>query len=279
MRSATSFIFLCAALLPYANLQLFAQDDASDCEAREEECGPSFAFPLPHRFSIDPEIYHLQRNREGGTKQDGWMYGVRANYDYIKRYCIYWGIDGLWAKGKLDGRNGAGDKLKSTFTDSHIEGRLGYTFQAKWCCQPAFTPFVGYGYFRDTNKFQEPSPLLVKFITTYRYVSYGFVSSISPVDDLNVGFNFKGWSMIHPRTKVEDDFDEDDASMLMGERFNYRIELPILYRYCACNEHLEIGLTPFYEFRHYGRRENFPFDYADTKFRLWGFTLQLTYRL
>jgi hypothetical protein len=249
-------------------------------ETGTTECSPCYQFPLGHKLSVGPEIYHLQRIREGGTKQDGWLYGVRASYDRIKRYKFYWGVEGHWAQGTLHGHNGAGDKLKSTFTDEQIEGRLGYTFQAKCLYQPAITPFAGYGYFRDTNKFKNPSPLTVKFVTTYRYAVYGFLSSIAPADSWNVGLNFKGWSMIHARAKVQDDPDEDDVTMLIGEKkLNYRIEVPVLYRYCCCNEHLEVGVVPFYEFRHYGRRENYPFDFADTKFKLWGVTFELTYRL
>lgn len=252
-----------------------------DCEpvCEESVCEPCSTFPLPNKLSIGPEIYHLQRIREGGTKQSGWLYGVKASYDRIKRYRLYWGIEALYAKGTLNGHNALDDKLKSSYTDEHVEGRFGYTFQSKCAYQPSLTPFVGYGYYKDINDFKDPSPLTLKFTTTYRYVAYGFLSSIAPTDNINVGLNFKGWSMIHARTKVQDDPDEDDISMLMGERFNYRIELPILYRYCACNEHLEVGLVPFYEFRHYGSRENYPFDYFDTKFKLWGFNLQLTYRI
>ena len=31
-----------------------------------------------------------------------------------------------------------------------------------------------------------------------------------------------------------------------------------------------INVTPFYRFRHFGGRPNFPFDYIDTKFQLYG---------
>lgn len=283
-----SFTATILSLIVLGSVPLLAQDTVSFFNPNMEQicheecnntCSEHYSFPLPHKFSIGPEFYHLQRTREGGTKQDGWMYGVRGSYDRIKRYKLYWGIEGHWAQGTLKGHNGLDDTIKSTFTDAQIEGRLGYTLQAKCTYKPSLTPFVGYGFFRDTNKFKDPSPLLVKFVTTYRYVAYGFLSSIEPRDNFNIGLNFKGWSMIHARTKVEDDPEEENNSMLMGERFNYRIELPIQYRYCACNEHLELGLVPFYEFRHYGRRENFPFDYADTKFRLWGVTIELTYRL
>lgn len=249
------------------------------CSETNTEMGTADLSPLPHILSLGPEAYHVQRTRVGGTKQQGWLYGLRINYDYIKRYHIYWGLDAHWAKGTLNGHNGGRAILKSSFSDAQIEGRLGYTFQAKCLYQPSLTPFLGYGYFKDCNDFRTPSPLPVKFTTTYRYISYGFLASIAPTELLNLGLNFKSWSMIHARVKVHDDPEEENVSMLIGERFNYRIELPVVYRFCSCNQHLEIGISPFYELRHYGERENFPFDFLDTKFRLWGCTLQLSYRL
>lgn len=271
------FILLTASLdLIGQPANLYCEDE---CPAEEASCEQGFHFPLPNKISLGPEIYYLTRARAGGTKQTGWMSGIRGSYDRIKRYRLYWGFEALYAKGSLKGHNGIDDALKSSFTDAHIEGRFGYTFQAKCNYLPAFTPFVGYGYFRDINKFKAPSPLTLKFITSYKYVAYGFLSSVTLFDDFTAGFNFKGWSMINARTKVQDDPQEDDISMLMGERFNYRLEMPILYRHFTCSQHLEIGLIPFYECRHYGSRENFPFDYFDTKFRLWGASIQLTYRL
>lgn len=273
---------ICASILLNATPGICEEDFLSAHNLPSEKvdgCKHHIHFPLSNKLSIGPTIFHLQRIRAGGTSQKGWLYGLRASYDKIKRYRLYWGFDAAWSRGTLHGHNGAGDKLKSLFVDKYIEGRLGYTFQSKCNYQPAITPFVGYGYFDDINKFQEPSPLLVKFVTSYRYICYGFLSSIAITEQLNIGLNFKGWAPLHARTKVEDDDEQDHVKMLMGDRFNYRLELPILYRYCACNEHLEIGLVPFYEFRHYGSRENYPFDYADTKFHLCGLNIQLTYRL
>jgi len=262
---------------------LYAQETEFSCDDEVEEnecpCEPDYYFPPPNKFTIAPLFYHLQRTREGGTKQDGWIYGVAGSYDRIKRYRLYWGLDASYAKGNLSGHTGTDDPLKSTYTDERLEGRFGYTFQAKCAYTPSFTPYVGYGYIRTTNKFHAPSPMELKFLTTLRYAAYGFLSSITPMENITIGFNFKGWTPIHARTKVQDDPDEDDASMLMGDRFNYRIELPLCYRYDMCDQVFEFGISPFYEQRHYGSRENFPFNFFDTKFRFWGFSLLFTYRI
>lgn len=245
----------------------------ANIEKKEES---TYCFSPLHHFSVGPEVYWLKRSRDGGTKQSGWMGGAHFNYQRLGRYKWYWGIDAGYAKGTLKGRTGNDEKLKSAFTDQHIEGRFGYSLQGKCNFIPSFTPFIGFGYFQDTNKFHAPSPMLLKFITTYRYFAFGFLASITPTDFLSLGLNFEGRAMIHARSKVTHDPDFDDASMIVGEKCNYRIEAPITWR---CAERFTLALSPFYEYRQYGNRENHPFDFFDTKFRLYGATLFFSYIL
>src|ERR1700678_1186785 len=73
---------------------------------------------------LGPEIYHVRRTRESGTKQRGWMYGVRLEAEYLRRYKLYVGGDALWAKGNLDGFTGLCDKAKSKLTDKNLEARF-----------------------------------------------------------------------------------------------------------------------------------------------------------
>lgn len=40
---------------------------------------------------------------------------------------------------------------------------------------------------------------------------------------------------------------------------------------------MAVGLVPFYEYRFYGHRANFPFDFLETKLKLYGATLKLHY--
>src|SRR5204862_454619 len=100
--------------------------------------------------------------REGGASQSGCLYGVRGSFERIGRYKWYLGIEGLYGRGAINGHSGSGVKLKSTLTDRFIEGRFGYTFQAKCRLIPSFTPFIGYGYADETNHYKSPSPLIVK---------------------------------------------------------------------------------------------------------------------
>lgn len=261
------------SLLMLFFLPYFVTVSASDCD----ECA-SIVFPLPNRLTLGPEISHIKRTREGGGKQTGTLYGVRFNYDRIKRYKLYFGFEALYDSGTLRGKSGTGQKLKSKFSDEEVEVRAGYTFQAKNCWQPAFTPFVGYGYFWETNKYRHPSPVHLKFQNKYRYVAYGFLSSFVLADVWTLGLNFKAKYLIHPRCRVSDDPDYPSHSMIFGEKLNYRIELPVSYSFCYCDCSFEAGLMPFYELRHYGGRESYPFDFLDTKLRLIGATFLLIYR-
>lgn len=242
--------------------------------ANDDCCYPFL--PL-YKASIGPEFYHVKRTREGGASQKGWLYGVRGSFERIGRYKWYLGVEGLWGKGRINGHSGAGFKLKSDLTDGFIEGRVGYTVQAKWNLVPSLTPFVGYGYMEEQNHYRSPSPLRVKFINQAPYVSYGFLSSMT-FCQLTVGFNLKIRTPLDPVCKVRHDPVFGRLKMHITERNQYRLELPFYYdTYRTCVNY-ELGLVPFYEFRHYGRRENFPFDFLDTKLRIYGINVQFTCR-
>lgn len=231
-----------------------------------------------YKASIGPEIYHVRRVREGGAVQKGSNVGIRGSYERIGRYKWYFGIEGLYGKGTITGHSGSGLRLKSNFTDVQIEGRIGYTFQAKCGFLPAITPFVGYGYGEEKNHYRSPSPLLVKFNNESPYISWGFLSTLSLTQEWMVGFNFKARSLMEPKCRVKNDPVFDRLTMQVEEKTQFRFELPIYYDYFYACKVFEVGIVPFYELRHYGGRENFPFDFLDTKLKLYGVNLQFTYR-
>jgi hypothetical protein len=257
---------------------ILAQDIGYESSCEQSLCCGSL-FPPPNKFSIGPEIYYLRRTREGGTKQTGGMYGVRAIYDRIKRFRLYWGADVLYASGCLNGKSSIGNRLRSTFTDFEVEGRFGYTFQSKGDYQPSFTPFVGYGYFCETNKFRHPSPIKVKFDTYYRFYVVGFLSSLAINPSFTIGVNFKARFMVDAKCKIKNDPDFKNVTQLIDDKVNYRLEVPLSYYFCPENKKFGLDLIPFFEYRHYGRRENYPFDFLDTKIRIYGGSFLLTYHI
>lgn len=264
-----------------ASFSLPADATAGSCEEPCEMMPIVQTCYRGHIFGIGPEVYAIRRNRAGGTKQRGALMGVRANYDHIKRYHIYVGAQLFYGNGILDGKTGEDDRLRSRWTDLEAEGVVGYCFQMK--CAPRFaaTPFLGYGYFKEKNSFSPPSPLLVELSTRFQYATFGALTSVSLLPWLTVGFNARFRWPWQVRCHVLDD-EFGNATLNVGERLQYRLELPIVYGfYCSCEESLAtrwgIKCMPFYERRPYGAYANFPFDYLKTTIEAYGLNFQLIY--
>lgn len=252
-----------------------AADDSSVSSAGCFECPPPVKLGA-HQFYIGPEIYHVTRWKHGSTTISGEAYGVRLGYEHIRRYKLYWGLEGQYGQGRLKGTSSIDDKIKSKFIDSFIEGRLGYTFQQKYGYRFLVTPYAGLGYAAETNNFIRPSPLRIHFQIRYSYVCAGFLSQISLSPKFDVGVNFKVKYMLQAKNYATHDADFEDTKMLVKERFHYRVEGPLTYHVC---EQLLLRLVPFYEYRHYGAHVNFPFNFADTQLSIYGATLKLVYCL
>ncbi len=225
---------------------------------------------------IGPEIYYMKRLKEGGAEQGGTLYGIRGGYDHVRRYKLYWGLEAFWATGSLQG-NVREEKLKSQFTDINVEARVGYTLQSKcWRCA-SLTPYVGLGYFWEKNNYQDPSPLHIHFKNQFSYVPLGFLSQIFIVPNFSLGLNFKVRYILEGKQHVSHDPKHDHMTQNYDEKLQYRVELPATYFFCWKCHPLGVSLVPFFEYRHYGHRANFPFDFLDTKLKLYGATLKLLY--
>ncbi len=225
---------------------------------------------------IGPEIYWVKRFREGGTEQTGTLYGGRIGYDHVKRYNLYWGADFLWAQGCLEGDH-ADSHLKSILTDSNLEARVGYTFQSKhWRCA-SFTPYLGGGYFWEKNVYQHPSALHVHFKNRFLYIPIGFLSQVFVSPTFSIGLNVKVRVLLQGEQEVSHDPEFGRSIQHYGEKLQYRFELPLTYFFAWCSSSLGARLVPFYEYRHYGHRANFPFDFFDTQLRCYGATLKILY--
>lgn len=223
-----------------------------------------------------PEIYYIHRTKEGGAKQTGTLYGVRLGYDHIRRYKFYWGIDALWAKGILEGKTES-DHLKSRFTDINVEARIGYTFQSKyWRCLSC-TPYIGGGYFLENNNYEHPSPLTVHFKNRFSYVPVGFLSQIFITPHWSIGVNFKVRYLLEGKQHVTHDPEHKKLTQNYEEKLQYRGELPVTYFRCWKKHSLAVSLVPFYEYRSYGHRANFPFDFLETNLKLYGAMLKFLY--
>lgn len=284
--------FFCICL--YASLVCFSLSAHDACEPSDPICTTDRPFCDNRSLNIQkwiktygmeayvgPEIYYAERTREGGTKQTGTLYGFRLGLDRIARYKLYSGADFLYATGILNGTGKGGDstfKSKSLFTDVNAEGRFGYTFQSKTFHCASLTPFVGFGYFWETNAYKNPTPLHIHFKNRFSYIPFGFLSQIFITPQWSIGANVKIRYLLEAYQEVSHDPEHDDATQHYVKKLQYRIELPITYFPClSLCDSLALSAVPFYEFRQYGRLVNFPFDFLETKLALYGATIKLLY--
>lgn len=227
---------------------------------------------------VGEESYFIWRMRDGGTKQDGRLDGVRVGFDRLRGNRWYLGADYLYATGKMSGQTGRGSPQKSTLTDEIVEVRFGYTLAQCIEGHPYFTPFIGWGYFKETNDFAPPSPLPITFTDTFNFAAVGFLSGVNLTPLLSMGFNFKVRFMQNGTSKVTEDPLFDDVTLSMEDEIQCRLEVPFT---CAPRDAclgLKGEVVPFYAYRHFGGREGYPFNFRDTKFHLIGLRLSLLYR-
>lgn len=230
-----------------------------------------------HHIFLEPEVYHVKRTRALGSHQKGVLYGAKMGYNRIKNDGFYWELNTSFGEGRLHGKNGIDETLKSNFSDFNAEGRLGYTIEfTRWNCA-SFTPYVGYGYFEQTNHFVSPSPLPVKFRDAFHFASLGFLSEILHVRSFTLGVNFQTKFMIDAKCKVTGDPEPEYNNLFLpiGNKTVYEVEIPV--NYCLCwKEHLwNLGIIPFYELRQYGGHESYPFDFLRTKIEVYGARLSI----
>ena len=239
-------------------------------------CSPSSLWGYCNIFGYGgAEIYSLERVREGGTHQRGRVDAVYACLERRKECGWYLGVDFLYGSGIIRGKSGLGKDLKSHLTDEIVEVRFGFDLQ-QFCFRcPYFIPFGGWGYFRETNHFVFPSPTPWTFNDSFQYVVTGFLSGVNFTPMLSVGVNFKTRFMLDGKSKVTDDPLFDDVKLIMRNEMQVRLEVPVTYG--PLHSGMGLQLMPFYEFRHFGGRPGYPFNFKDTKLYLWGARFALMY--
>lgn len=223
-----------------------------------------------HRLFIGPEVYYSKRTKEGGAHQDGWLYGGHGTFERRKHGGLYYAIDGYYATGDMKGKTAAGKTLKSEITDREIEGRLGYSLCIKSWKKLNIIPYGTYGDFYCTNDFKKPSPLPCTYHEHYQYAGGGLDVSFFPAPCLECGVNAAAKYMLNGKCKIKDDPDYDDLNLIIESKLQYEIDLNFRYFTVWKNKPINALFTPFYRYRHFGGRMNWPFDYIDTKFKNYG---------
>ena len=230
----------------------------------------SFCLPLPpHRVTVGPEAYFLDRRKDGGSNERAIMGGARLNYDRILPNSYYWGVEALVGAGTAEGHSGGGTSLKSRMKDIEFEGRVGYT----WYVMPnepiTITPFVGYGRYIHTNRFVEPVFFPIRFRHTYQFFLGGFLLEALICENIQIGAHIRAKYSVHPRSQVTNDPFNEDLVMQVENKTQYSMDFPITYATCYNRFILRLQLSPFYRYRHLGGREGI-YDFFDTRFYNYG---------
>lgn len=224
----------------------------------------------PHTFYVGPEFAHYQRKREGGSKQSGHLVGGHFRYDRISPCSFYWALDAHYDTGWASGKTASGSKIKSTLNEYEFEGRLGYSFFKPTISNLLIIPYATYSYFYGLNEFHKPSPVRCKLHDHLNLAGGGLWVSFCLTDCCRVGIDFTGKYIVSGKNRITDDPDYDDVKLAIESKWQYEIEVPIEFSIPCCDRCLEFRFVPFYSFRHLGGKPNYPFDYIETKYKIYG---------
>jgi hypothetical protein len=79
------------------------------------------------------------------------------------------------------------------------------------------------------------------------------------------------------KSQVSDDPVYDEVTLMIKDELLARLDLPIYFHPAKMWLGTGMELSPFFEYRHFGGREGFPFNFRDTKFYLYGMRVALTF--
>lgn len=217
------------------------------------------AFKKPHCIDYGYDVIFGKdshwRNEDVKQKDTYFLGGFKFGYDYIKPYSIYTGLQGsaLYGEDRIFLVSG---ELKSPkmFVDAfigNIEGRAGYTFQAKFFL---FSPFFGVG--RNIIKESDKEE---KDTETQTYLSFGFRSNFTITPYFDIGLNVKAMPTItnHFDIKIDAFREEisDERRMvhhikrhetgILDDFWGYEVSLPLTWSKKK-NRKWEYRLEPYF---------------------------------
>jgi len=254
-------------LLLFASFLYLAPVHARDCSLFRHLflCGV-------HEVGIGPQWYYVDRRRCSGSEINGNLYGGYVAYDRFRRSSLYWGLFGEVMHGEMDGVSGAGDPVRATAHDWRINGRLGWTFNICAYANPFVTLYSGYGYFEEKLSFKDDCQTIYVSRILYDYVPFGIY--------FRAQFTCAFWASIraealwptNPRNRISNDPDcSTDATLLVDQRVQWIVELPLEWR-CRWG----VRVTPFYQRRNYGGREDVPCNFIETYANVGGCRIEVT---
>lgn len=229
----------------------------------------------PHRLSLFAEGGRLHRKRSGGTHQKGTLLGYGCEYERLKKSGFYLFGRAAFDEGTLRGSTGSGFKIKSRYDSQECFGRAGWAFC--FCEDWTVAPFLGGGYYRSENRFVDPSPIPVKMRIHFPYAMGGAAVEWRRSEEWVYTFSLQGKKPFDPECVIEDDPDFFDIHQMIKSALQWDAEAGFRKKYpmqCGFEGALEGQF--FYRLSRYGKKENYPFDFTETKQRFIGFRVSLT---
>lgn len=223
-----------------------------------------------HTLWAGPEVYHAKRLRQGGSQQKGWLYGLRICCEREELNSLYWGIEGAWAEGRLNGDTPSGAELRSNMTDTEVEARLGFTMAGHCLTCFSIRPFIGIGYYQGVNRFLPPTPLPIRSADSWGFGTAGVATQFWCNDTWRVGLNVKARQMWNAKNRVSGDPGVPNIVTLIKDELNWVVEIPLEWYPWIYGRCCQVAATPFYQYRHLGGRESYPKDFFETKWWIYG---------
>lgn len=229
------------------------------------ECGLWFS---PHRVSGFAQTGRFTRTKSGGTSQKGALFGYGGEYERLKNSGFYLYAKAYTDKGTLEGSTDSKIKLKSRFDSEEYYGRVGWSF----CFQKfIFAPFLGGGVSYSTNRFIDPSPLHVSMKINFPYALAGLKAEWRQTECLHFIASIMLKKPYEPKCKIKDDPDFFTAHQMIKEKLQADFELGVRRQgtpWLECPLSAEAFF--FYQYNHFGKHTNYPFNFVDTKYRYLG---------
>lgn len=251
---------------------------------------------LPVNYLSVSPVFGKAEMKQGTVKENGWLYGVRGNFDIISPNTLYLGAELGYKFGNLAGNGDATftvvnvidpatrietpmlvdveQKTKSKYSDMWGEFRVGFTLGNLIIPSGFVSPYFVVGYEKERDDFVSPSALELKHTLTYGYLGCGAVSKLLIMDQLSVGANVKFKWMFNSYAKTTGYADIQDKGISPGSYFHWELELPVTW---AVAPNMTFGIAPFYQYKNYERHKLADAGKERTSFHMWGGLLQLGY--
>jgi Outer membrane protein beta-barrel domain len=233
----------------------------------------------PNRVFIGPETFYRNYSEEEITPgfksfEHGFLYGVKVQYEYVKRNSAYVGADFRYDRGQTSYDGGTVNLETGVITPSstktnneffNFEGRLGYTFKADKVGRLLLTPFIGYGYQQWNRTITGDGGLEEDY--SWNYFAGGLRAEYRPSRRFTVGMNFKLVQPINGNLDLKAPGQIIAAKALpLGGRLQAEVEFPITYHLVdKPKSSIDLRFTPFYRSQNIGRGDS-----VDALFNLGG---------